>query len=419
MKTHSAADVFPLLDEKSEQFAQLVESMHGGFDPAHPVVLWRGEVLDGRNRIRAAEKAGVKPITISRDNVDPFMLAWSCNGIRRDLTTAQRYLIFRKLQAKSVTFQAELAAIAEKANKARSEKARGNKNASKGEKNSSTTKSGTTKRSGHRKGASAKASASGTNRGTVQRCEYLAKNRPELAEKVEAGELSETTAYKRAQREAKQAEYKKATAEAALDPEQFRLFVSPASELSALIEPESIDVIITDPPYDKSIEQCCLDLSALAAVVLKPGASCLVMVGQSYLPAALAALASKLTYNWVIAYLTPGGQSAQLWKRKVNTFWKPVLWFTKGNYSGEWRGDVCKSDVNDNDKKHHKWGQSESGMADLVGGYSAPADVVLDPFCGAGTTGIVCAGLGRRFIGADIDPNHVENARGRILCLKP
>ena len=55
----------------------------------------------------------------------------------------------------------------------------------------------------------------------------------------------------------------------------------------------------------------------------------------------------------------------QVFPRKVNTFWKPLLWFTKGDYTREWIGDVCKSQTNDNDKRFHQWGQSLSGMADV------------------------------------------------------
>ncbi len=45
---------------------------------------------------------------------------------------------------------------------------------------------------------------------------------------------------------------------------------------------------------------------------------------------------------------------------------------------------------------------------------SAADDYVLDPFFGSGTTGVVAARLGRRFIGIDVNPAYVEMARARI-----
>jgi site-specific DNA-methyltransferase (adenine-specific) len=138
------------------------------------------------------------------------------------------------------------------------------------------------------------------------------------------------------------------------------------------------------------------------------------MVGQSYLPQIVDMLRGRLTYHWTIAYMTPGGQATQLWQRKVNTFWKPVLWFVKGAYSGPWIGDVALSRPNDNDKRFHHWGQSESSMADLIRRCSEPGQVILDPFCGGGTTGVVALDLDRRFIGCDIDDGSVARTLSRL-----
>lgn len=40
--------------------------------------------------------------------------------------------------------------------------------------------------------------------------------------------------------------------------------------------------------------------------------------------------------------------------------------------------------------------------------------LVFDPFLGSGTTGVVCASLGREFIGIELDPDHFDNACQRI-----
>ena len=41
-------------------------------------------------------------------------------------------------------------------------------------------------------------------------------------------------------------------------------------------------------------------------------------------------------------------------------------------------------------------------------------DVVLDPFMGAGSTGIACKNLGRDFIGMEIDEKYFKIAEERI-----
>src|SRR5205085_2420197 len=45
---------------------------------------------------------------------------------------------------------------------------------------------------------------------------------------------------------------------------------------------------------------------------------------------------------------------------------------------------------------------------------SDPHSLVLDPFCGSGTTGAVCARLGRRFVGIDLMISYLEIAAARL-----
>jgi len=185
----------------------------------------------------------------------------------------------------------------------------------------------------------------------------------------------------------------------------------------AEVEPGSVDVIITDPPYPREFIGEYGKLSEFAARVLKPGGSCLAMAGHIYLPEVMAEMAKHLNYHWIISYLTPGGQASQVWDRKVIPSWKPVLWFVKGEYEGGWLGDVVKSDVNDNDKAHHHWGQSESGMTRLVERFSKPGELIADPFVGGGTTAVSALTLGRRFIGIDVDGDAVDETLRRIAGL--
>jgi hypothetical protein len=161
------------------------------------------------------------------------------------------------------------------------------------------------------------------------------------------------------------------------------------------------DCIITDPPYPKKYLHLYEELAELSKSIPLVA----VMCGQSYLPDIIATMIKHIQYRWTLAYLTPGGQAAQQWESKINSFWKPVLLFGKGH---EWIGDVCKSDAND--KRFHEWGQSESGMADLIDRLSEPGQIVCDPFVGGGTTALISLRLGRRFVGCDIDKGTCEKA---------
>lgn len=180
------------------------------------------------------------------------------------------------------------------------------------------------------------------------------------------------------------------------------------------IADNSIDCLITDPPYPKDYIDLFDDLGVLAARCLKPGGSLVVMTGQLYLPRYIELLSKHLTYHWTLAYLTPGGQAVQVWNQEVNTFWKPLLWFVKDDRDARWVSDVVNTPVNANDKNHHQWGQSVAGMTAIVEKFTNPGDLVLDPFLGGGTTGIVCKQLNRKFIGVEVDDQVAKDALSRI-----
>jgi ParB-like chromosome segregation protein Spo0J len=212
---------------------------------------------------------------------------------------------------------------------------------------------------------------------------------------------------------------KEKDAEAALAvqdvPDKWRVIHAPIADLATQLGPASVDAIVTDPPYPEEFLDTYDTLGELAAEVLKPGGSLLVMVGQAHLPEVLRRMGASIRYHWCMSYTMPGA-TAKMWGRKVIVGWKPILWFVNGETweppSGLMPVDVATSDRRDKD--HHHWGQSEGGMADLIEKVTRPGDTVLDPFCGGGTTGTAAVKVGRLFIGADIDEAAVNRTRVRL-----
>lgn len=49
---------------------------------------------------------------------------------------------------------------------------------------------------------------------------------------------------------------------------------------------------------------------------------------------------------------------------------------------------------------------------------SVHGDIVFDPFCGSGTTGVVCKKLGRKFIGIDNNAEYLDTAKKRISAME-
>jgi predicted RNA methylase len=176
-----------------------------------------------------------------------------------------------------------------------------------------------------------------------------------------------------------------------------------------------VDVVIADPPYGIKYNDLVASLARVSKAVLKSTGSLFVMCGQSNLPDMFAILGQELIYRWTFAYLTPGGQSAQIWPVQINTFWKPVLWYSKnGEKPDKWNGDVIKSKENDNDNRFHEWGQSLSGSLELVEKASQPEELIFDPFLGGGSITLAALALGRKVIGIDIDPKCIETTEKRL-----
>ena len=58
-------------------------------------------------------------------------------------------------------------------------------------------------------------------------------------------------------------------------------------------------------------------------------------------------------------------------------------------------------------------------LKQLIDSFSKPGEIVLDPFCGSGSTLVAARDMGRPFIGIDLDPVHYRSARDRIRMPEP
>ena len=88
---HPAAELFPLM--KGTDFGLLVEDIDAN-GLREPILVYRGLILDGRNRLRACEIAGVEPRFVEWDGVgSPLALVLSRNLHRRHLNEGQRAII--------------------------------------------------------------------------------------------------------------------------------------------------------------------------------------------------------------------------------------------------------------------------------------------------------------------------------------
>jgi DNA modification methylase len=158
------------------------------------------------------------------------------------------------------------------------------------------------------------------------------------------------------------------------------------------LEPDSVDLILTDPPYDKASIPLYGALAEFAARVLRPGGSLVVYCGQYALFEIGPLMAANLRYQWCFDVRHSGGRR-RLHGWRVGVGWKPLLWFVQGRYEGEYVHDALDSQAND--KGDHDWAQGHAEATYLIEHLCPVGGLVVDPFAGGGTTLLVARRAGR------------------------
>lgn len=178
------------------------------------------------------------------------------------------------------------------------------------------------------------------------------------------------------------------------------------------IEPESVDLVLTDIPYGKDFLSQVADLAALARRILVPGGLFVTYSGHHYLNRVIRTLDDHLTYCWMRASVWEGVGNI-IHPRQVTSKWKPILVYAKGKWVERSRWyDVTH--VDSKEKDWHDWQQPLAEVERLVRDFSEPGDLVVDPCGGGFTTAVACLRLGRRCISCDIEEAAVIRGQDRL-----
>jgi DNA modification methylase len=187
------------------------------------------------------------------------------------------------------------------------------------------------------------------------------------------------------------------------------------------IPDNTLDLILTDPPYFKKDLPLYQWLAQAAARLLKPGGWVLFMAGHIYIPKIYAYFEAQLELNYYMQYsiLMNGQRSGVIWTR-ANGQRKPIIQrnklivaYSKGRAVPR-LGTIGVFTGTRNDKRYHLQGQAAAPFRYYIDCFSARDDLVFDPFAGGGTTPAMAKLTARRWLAFDIDPKAVATTRQRL-----
>jgi len=190
------------------------------------------------------------------------------------------------------------------------------------------------------------------------------------------------------------------------------IYTGDAKLLSKAIPDNSVDLIFTDPIYDRIDDYRWL--AETAARVLKIDSACLAFCGIGYLPETLAAMyTERLSYRWRLL-IRP--VYAKEFHGRLCVMTQECLWYEKGR-------SRLRQTLFDYNYSTHKgfhdvnganWGKGLDTLLRYVAAFTDGDTIVLDPFTGGGTVPAVCKMLGRRYLAFEILPDVAETARERV-----
>jgi len=451
MQWHPISCIFPMLpDDELHALASDIRE-HG---QREPIVLFEGRVLDGRNRWLACKIAQVDPVTkqFAGDKRAALAYVWSSGAMRRDLKPGQKAAANAEREKLDAEYATELLKIRKAAPKNQHDKKKlPSQIIDEAPENE--------RRTDHKI-----AEAIGTNRTYVNDARKIYEKRPELHEKVKAGEMTIPQAKTEIKRQEKRQELqaKAAVVKQETEPAGVQLWTLINDDVMRGLNAVQTDhgqarLIFADPPYNIGIEygdhhndkmddaefvDWCLQWTRLACDCLTDDGSLWLMINDEYAADFVTnARDCGLTMRaWIKWYETFGVNCSNNFNRTS----RHILYFVmnEDNFVFNETEVLRPSDrqLKYNDARAQSsgkilddvWqiprltGTSSERIPDfptqlplelvsrIVRVASEPGDLVVDPFNGSGTTGVAAITNQRRYVGIDASSSFVDAASLRL-----
>lgn len=181
------------------------------------------------------------------------------------------------------------------------------------------------------------------------------------------------------------------------------------------VSDNSVDAIITDPPYPKEFLHLYKDLADVSYRVLKPSGFCIVYCGHIYLNQIMRYFDDAgLEYYWIYALVNSKDKRPTAIKRNAICGWKPIIIYQKPPLKPSPFRFVDYIDYDNSEKDLHEWQQGIKGYEHFIEKFTYPNDLILEPFAGGGTVPLACKKLKRKCIAIEIDEEMIPIIKGRL-----
>jgi 16S rRNA G966 N2-methylase RsmD len=244
----------------------------------------------------------------------------------------------------------------------------------------------------------------------ISDAKMISQKAPEMLDEIRSGEKT----IKEAVKEVKRAELLEKRKEIASNKNINSNYIKNIRFQDAEIEPESIDLILTDPPYGIEYRQEWIDFAAFAERVLKPSGFLVSYFGQLNLLEYMNILQKNLQYYWSFALFHIGNKQI-INPRNIFCGWKPILIYQKKPFQKLINPIEDIISGSGREKESHDWQQGLSEIEPIIKAFTIENEIVLDPFAGSGTTIISALKNNRKAIGFEINKESYLIATTRIL----
>jgi site-specific DNA-methyltransferase (adenine-specific) len=207
---------------------------------------------------------------------------------------------------------------------------------------------------------------------------------------------------------------------------KYQLFQGDCMDFMRGMDAESVDAVITDPPYGINLNTDNSRFSGgTAGNMAKRGNGVGSAKGKRiqnddkpFDPSFLLSYGKEqIIWGWNnFANKLPNG-TCLVWIKRNEYAYGSFLSDAETAFFSKGHGVYCKKDLSNNaiaNERAHPTQKPLSLMKWCVNLCSKEGDTIFDPFMGSGTTGVACMQLGRKFIGCELDAGYFAIAEKRI-----